>query len=120
MLKSYSHNLKTINMKKQFKSLYYSVATVVLMVLFQGIALAQDSSGSASTSSSAKSSSTTSTTTTDQMWYTQPWVWIVGGAILLLIIVALVRGNNGTSGTTAGRSDSVTVKKTVTRDTDTI
>ena len=25
-------------------------------------------------------------------WYTQPWVWIVGGAIFILLLVALLRG----------------------------
>jgi cell division protein FtsW (lipid II flippase) len=25
-------------------------------------------------------------------WYTQPWVWIVGGAVFILLIVALTRG----------------------------
>lgn len=27
-------------------------------------------------------------------WYTQPWMWVVGGAIFLIIIVALVRGKS--------------------------
>lgn len=27
-------------------------------------------------------------------WYTSPWVWIVGGAIFILLLVALLRGNN--------------------------
>lgn len=25
-------------------------------------------------------------------WYAQPWVWVVGGAIFLIIVIALVRG----------------------------
>ena len=25
-------------------------------------------------------------------WYTQPWVWIVGGAVFILLLVALIRG----------------------------
>ncbi|HEY0679227.1 MAG TPA: hypothetical protein VGD17_13140 [Chitinophagaceae bacterium] len=25
-------------------------------------------------------------------WYTQPWVWIVGGAVFILLLVALLRG----------------------------
>ena len=25
-------------------------------------------------------------------WYTQPWVWIVGAAIFILLLVALLRG----------------------------
>ena len=27
-------------------------------------------------------------------WYAQPWVWIVGGAVFLLLLVALLRGNS--------------------------
>lgn len=26
------------------------------------------------------------------VWYQQPWVWIVGGAIFILLLVALLRG----------------------------
>ena len=26
-------------------------------------------------------------------WYTQPLVWIVGGAVFILLLVALLRGN---------------------------
>jgi hypothetical protein len=26
-------------------------------------------------------------------WYTAPWVWIVGGAVFILLLVALLRGN---------------------------
>lgn len=25
-------------------------------------------------------------------WYQQPWVWIVGGAIFILLLVAMLRG----------------------------
>ncbi len=25
-------------------------------------------------------------------WYAQPWVWVVGGAVFILILVALLRG----------------------------
>ncbi len=27
-------------------------------------------------------------------WYAQPWVWIVGGAVFLLLLVALMRNNS--------------------------
>lgn len=27
-----------------------------------------------------------------EQWYARPWVWIVGGAIFLLLLVALLRG----------------------------
>ncbi len=30
-------------------------------------------------------------------WYAQPWVWIVGGAVFVLLLVALLRGNSNKS-----------------------
>ena len=29
----------------------------------------------------------------DSNWYQQPWVWIVGGAVFIIILVALMRGS---------------------------
>lgn len=26
-------------------------------------------------------------------WYQQPWVWIVGGAVFILLLVAMMRGS---------------------------
>ena len=26
-------------------------------------------------------------------WYASPWVWVVGGAVFILLLVALLRGN---------------------------
>lgn len=26
-------------------------------------------------------------------WYQQPWVWIAGGAVFILLLVAIARGN---------------------------
>jgi len=30
-------------------------------------------------------------------WYSQPWVWIVGVAVFILLLVALLRGNSNRS-----------------------
>ena len=30
-------------------------------------------------------------------WYANPWVWIVGAAVFILLLVALVRGGSRTS-----------------------
>ncbi|TDE29755.1 MULTISPECIES: hypothetical protein [Flavobacterium] len=27
-------------------------------------------------------------------WFAQPWVWVVGGAVFIIIIIALVRGKS--------------------------
>ena len=67
---------------------------------------------------STSSSSTTTTVSTEQttQWYSSPWIWVIGAAIFILLLVALLRGNSSRS---AGSSDKVTVSKTVRRDTDT-
>jgi hypothetical protein len=44
-------------------------------------------------------------------------VWVIGAAVFILLLVALMRGNS--SKTTTGGTDKVTVTKTVRRDTDT-
>jgi len=95
---------------KLSKMMIYVRQTILFMLLTmcQVMVWAQDSTSTAV-------STTTTSSTTEQTWYTQPWVWIVGGAALLLLIVALVRGNNSDS---SGRTDKVTVTKTVKTDTD--
>jgi len=30
----------------------------------------------------------------DNSFFMQPWVWIVGGAVFILLLIALLRGNN--------------------------
>ena len=89
---------------------YKTFVTFLMLTFIQALAFAGDSTGT-----SSSSSTTSTTTTTQETWYTEPWVWIVGGAVLLLLIVALVRGNNSNSAT---RSDKVTVTKSVRTDTD--
>ena len=49
-------------------------------------------------------------------WYASPWVWIVGAAIFILLLIALTSGGSRRNG--SGSSDKVTVTKTVRRDTD--
>ena len=39
-------------------------------------------------------------------WYASPWVWIVGAAVFILLLVALTSGSRD-------RSDRVVIKKTV-------
>lgn len=57
-----------------------------------------------------EASATITTTTSREEWYVQPWVWVVGGAVLLLLLIALLRGSR------SGKSDRVTYTKTVERD----
>lgn len=29
----------------------------------------------------------------ESSWYQQPWVWVVGGAVFILLLAAILRGN---------------------------
>lgn len=49
-------------------------------------------------------------------WYASPWVWIVGAAVFILLLVALTSGSRRSSTT----GDRVTYSKTVERDTDVV
>ena len=55
------------------------------------------------------SSSTTVTTKTNNSFQVEPWMWIVGGAVLLIILVALLRGNSNkdVSRTTVIKNDTI-------------
>lgn len=44
-------------------------------------------------------------------WYASPWVWIVGAAVFILLLVALTSGSRD-------RSDRVVEKRTVIKDSD--
>ncbi|MBA2563500.1 MAG: hypothetical protein H0V14_11435 [Chitinophagaceae bacterium] len=73
---------------KSIKKITYNfkgfVALLVLSLL-QTAVWAQDGAGADIDVKVTKESSN---------WYAQPWVWIVGGAVFLLLLVALMRGNN--------------------------
>lgn len=64
---------------------------VFIFSLMQLVMWAQDSGQSSSSSSTSVTRETTKTTTT---WYTQPWVWVVGAAVFIIILVALFRGSS--------------------------
>lgn len=84
-----------------------------MIAFFQTILWAQEG-GSESTSGSSTTTKSVSVTSTSD-WYTSPWVWVVGAAVFILLLVALMRGR-GDSGTTASRTDRVTVTKTTSDD----
>lgn len=88
--------------------------------LMQLVVLAQDSSGGESSSTSS-SSSTKISVTESENWYASPWVWVIGAALFILLLVALVRGNSSSRTTTAdaARTDKVTVTKSVRTESDT-
>ena len=93
--------------------------TFMMLIFLQTMIMAQDSGGSSGGASESSSSSTkrVSVTTETSTWYTEPWVWVVGGALLILLLVALLRGS-GRDTAVASRTDKVTVTKTHSSDTD--
>lgn len=72
-------------MKKPGLTLVFGFLLTIVLSMMQFISFAQD------TTSTRVTTETSTTTTT---WYTEPWVWIVGGAVFILILVALVRSNS--------------------------
>ena len=79
-----------------------TAVTLLLLMFVQGITWAQDGS------SASSSSRTVTTTTTQTTWFSHPWVWVVGGIVAILLLIALLRGG--------GRTERVTVTKTTNAD----
>lgn len=103
---------------KQSKT-WVSLKMFFALLIFNGmqlVLLAQDS-----TSTSTTSSNTRIDMSEGGEWYTSPWVWVIGAAVFILLLIALLRGG-GNKHTDATRTDKVTVTKTVRedRDTDTV
>ena len=96
--------IKPIHMKKVSDGIISKFLLMFLFSLIQIVTWAQDSSSSSSSVSVSKETTTTTTT-----WYTQPWVWVVGGAIFIIILVALFRSNSS-SRTDVSRSSTTVIK----------
>lgn len=90
---------------------FKTIITLLIFNLIQTIIWAQDSAGTTTTTT------TKSVTRETTSFFTSPLVWVVGGAIFILLLVALLRGNRNKGDT--GRTDKVTVTKSVRTDTDT-
>jgi len=90
-----------------FWKVFFSVLTLVLI----NSAWAQDSTGS-----SSGTTIKTTTTTQHTEWYAAPWVWIVGGIIVILLIAGIVSGNRTSTSRTTVTDTGTT--RTITTDTD--
>lgn len=81
------------------KSILVKKALPLVMVLlfsFFNLALFAQNTGTSGgdDGGTSKTTITSETTTTTTEWYTQPWVWIVGAAVLIIVLVALLRGSS--------------------------
>jgi len=98
---------------KQFISSAKAYLLLVMLCCMQTVLWAQDNSGGGGGTSKTEVNITADT---GDAWYTSPWVWVIGAAVFILLLVALTSG--GRSRRTDGTTDRVTVTKTVERDTD--
>jgi hypothetical protein len=102
-------------MKNSFSTVTYkSIVTALMLIIFQTITWAQESAaaeGGSTTTTTTKSTHTQSITS--EAFYTQPWVWVAGAAVFILLLIALLRGN---SSNTVSRTEKVTVAKTTDRE----
>jgi hypothetical protein len=96
---------------KRSAEVYWKSFLGILTLILLNSALAQDTTGRGS-------GATIKTTTTTQHaeWYTAPWVWIVGGIIVILLIAGIVSGNRTTTSRTTITDAGTT--RTITTDTD--
>ena len=84
-----------------------SFITLLMLACLQTILWAQEEgSGAATTTTTTKT-----LTTSSENWYASPWVWVIGAAVFILLLVALMRGGRDSGGTVASRTDKVTVTK---------
>ena len=85
------------------KKAYLTILTVVVNLVL----LAQEKSTDINVDINKNSGSTN--------WYASPWVWVIGAAVFIILLVALTSGSRRSG---SGSSDKVTVTKTVRRDSD--
>lgn len=98
---------KQITLKFFFFTLFAGLFNLMVAAQSDG-----GSGGESTTTSTTKKTTTTVTATDSTAWYTSPWVWVVGAAVFILLLVALL-SNRGRDTVT---SDRVRVTKTVERD----
>ena len=69
---------------KQISNMLSKAALVLAGLFMSLVSLAQDKGTDINVDINKDSGSN---------WYAQPWVWIVGGAVFILLLVALLKGN---------------------------
>ena len=70
-------------MVKMIRQTYFRVTLALLLSIVSVLSFAQD-----------KGLDVDINVKKDSQWYQQPWVWIVGGAIFVLLLVALLRSGS--------------------------
>jgi hypothetical protein len=70
---------------KQLKKLTLSFSLVIASLFLSIVSFAQDKGADINVDINKGGGSN---------WYSSPWVWIVGAAIFILLLIALLRGNS--------------------------
>ena len=83
-------------MKKTVEKIRTQIFLMCILVFSTVVAFAQNGSGGNAEDASVTVSKSTTTTTTTQNWYAEPWVWIAGAAVFILLLIALIRGGGST------------------------
>ncbi|MES2544906.1 MAG: hypothetical protein V4548_08470 [Bacteroidota bacterium] len=73
-------------MKKLFNNskVLNGIIAMIMLLFFQSTLIAQEKDVEVDLNVNKGVTTTT--------WYEEPWMWVVGGAVFLIIIIALVRG----------------------------
>ncbi len=79
------------------KSILKSIQQLMAVIILNFVALA-----AAAQDSTIQTTTNANTSSTETTFHVQPWMWIVGAAMLLIIIIALLRGKG--SDTTVSRT----------------
>ena len=97
-------------MKTVLKSFRYKLPMLQLILLSGVYAFAQDSSASTSSNTTVSHTSTATVPNSDAMWYMAPWVWVVGGIVLILILYAIFKGNSSNNRSEVTRTTKTTTE----------
>lgn len=73
-------------MKKSIAKFVNRLALMIMSLFMSVYSFAQEEGGRVNID-------VTRTETTSTTWYANPWVWIVGAAIFILLFAAIIRGN---------------------------
>lgn len=84
-----------------------TLVTFIMMAFVQTVLFAQDE---ASGTGSSTTTTTTKSVVSESNWFASPWVWVVGAAVFILLLVALLRGGS------SSRSERITVTKSSSAD----
>jgi hypothetical protein len=110
------HPTKLLKLKPFFLLLFLSLFSFTVWSQEEPGAGGSESSSTTSTEKKTSINISSNDSTGTTAWYTSPWVWVVGAAVFILLLVALLSNRGRDTVTT---SDRVQVTKTVERDRDT-